>query len=241
MKKLLVAVIATTAFCGAPALAADMPVKAPPVAPIFNWSGCYVGGNGGYGWANKDWTFVPNIPVGSHTANGWTAGGQIGCDWQANPTWILGARVMYNWADLSGSNIETAFTGHTVNTQVRGFGTAVVRAGWQANPSWLFYGLGGLAWINDKHWEANRNTGLVEAISGTITRFGFDVGVGAEYLINPNWSFFVEYDYMRFGTRRVDFAFVANPGIEQFDIRQNMQKILVGLNWRWSGLVQARY
>jgi opacity protein-like surface antigen len=52
MKKLLVAVVATAAFCGAPALAADMPVKAPPIAPIFNWSGFYVGGTVGYAWGS---------------------------------------------------------------------------------------------------------------------------------------------------------------------------------------------
>ena len=230
-------------FGAAPiASAADrMVMKAPPAA-VANWSACYVGINGGYASAPKDWTFIDGtfVPVGSHTAKGWAAGGQIGCDWQVNSIWVLGARVMYDWADLTGSNIETAFTGHTVNTQVRGFGTAVARAGWQANPSLVFYVLGGLAWVHDKHWEANRTTGGIDGL-GYTTRVGFDVGVGAEYLINPNWSVFVEYDYMGFGTRRVDLNLVVAPGIEQYDIKQSLQKVLVGLNWRWNSAGLGRW
>ena len=50
MKKFIVAGIAAAAFCGAPALAADMPVKAPYAAPVFNWTGFYIGAHAGYAW-----------------------------------------------------------------------------------------------------------------------------------------------------------------------------------------------
>ncbi len=54
MKKFLLATVGSIALLGmaAPALAADMAVKAPPPAPlpvIYNWSGFYIGGNGGWG------------------------------------------------------------------------------------------------------------------------------------------------------------------------------------------------
>src|SRR5436853_34415 len=48
MKKILLASVAITAFCAAPALAADMPVKAPATPAAFDWSGFYVGGDAGW-------------------------------------------------------------------------------------------------------------------------------------------------------------------------------------------------
>ena len=53
MKKILLSTVGLIALgVTAPALAADMAVKAPPPAPlpvIYNWSGFYIGANGGWG------------------------------------------------------------------------------------------------------------------------------------------------------------------------------------------------
>jgi outer membrane immunogenic protein len=77
------------------ATAADLrpvPYKAPPAPPppLYSWSGCYIGGNIGGGWASKSAndvagivTGVPGADLGSHTASGVIGGGQIGCDYQA--------------------------------------------------------------------------------------------------------------------------------------------------------------
>src|ERR1700739_623595 len=60
MKKVLLAAAGRVALSVAPALAADLPArtytKAPAiVAPIYNWSGFYVGLNGGGGASPKCW------------------------------------------------------------------------------------------------------------------------------------------------------------------------------------------
>ena len=59
MKKFLLATIGSATLLGvaAPALAADMPVKAAPpvVAPIYSWAGFYIGANGGWGSSHKCW------------------------------------------------------------------------------------------------------------------------------------------------------------------------------------------
>ncbi len=48
-EKAFIAGIAAAAFCGVPALAADMVVKAPKApTPVLGWTGCYVGGEVGY-------------------------------------------------------------------------------------------------------------------------------------------------------------------------------------------------
>jgi opacity protein-like surface antigen len=66
MKKLAI-VIAAIALIGTPAFAADMarkmPVKAPPPpppAPVYSWTGLYLGGHVGGVWANVDYTHINN-------------------------------------------------------------------------------------------------------------------------------------------------------------------------------------
>jgi len=86
MKKFLFAGVGSAVFLGmaAPALAADMAVKAAPppvVAPIYSWAGFYIGGNGGWGSSHKCWdvtnfpgaTVVPAFREGCHDATGGTA------------------------------------------------------------------------------------------------------------------------------------------------------------------------
>jgi outer membrane immunogenic protein len=70
-------------------MATKMPAKAPPPAPapVYSWTGCYIGGNVGGGWAGKSFTEGAHSTLvgardGSHTASGWLGGGQVGCDYQ---------------------------------------------------------------------------------------------------------------------------------------------------------------
>ena len=98
MKKLLLGAVGLVAMgISAPASAADLAArpytKAPPpvVAPVYDWSGFYVGINGGGGWSRRCWdlfstTVSPGVvttlpalaPEGCHNTSGGTAGGQIG-------------------------------------------------------------------------------------------------------------------------------------------------------------------
>ena len=125
MKK-LATVIAAIALIGTPAFAADMavkmPVKAPPPAPLYSWTGWYVGGNVGYSWgdANTDLSgngevitaFGPTNPVTpfafggpSNTAqlNGVIGGGQIGYNYQFSPNGVLGFEADFQGSGERGS------------------------------------------------------------------------------------------------------------------------------------------
>ena len=125
MKKLFLATVALAALGTATsASAADLArrtyTKAPPmIAAVYDWSGFYIGGNGGYGSAGKCWDFIPstvagvptgaaNVGEGCHDADGGTAGGQIGYRWQ-NASWVYGLEAQGNWADFKGSNVSTQF------------------------------------------------------------------------------------------------------------------------------------
>src|SRR5438477_5376438 len=97
MKKFLLGAVALVAFA-APASAADLAArpytKAPPmIAAMYDWSGFYVGVNGGWGSSRKCWdaqaagVFIGG--EGCHDATGGTAGGQVGYRWQAS-SWVFG-------------------------------------------------------------------------------------------------------------------------------------------------------
>jgi outer membrane immunogenic protein len=111
MKKLFLAGIAAASLCGAPALAADMAVKAPPepvAAPAYGWTGFYIGGNVGEGWSDNRWIstgipgFVsPGFVDAAYTASGFLGGLQGGYNYQFGWT-VLGIEGDWDWGGLPG-------------------------------------------------------------------------------------------------------------------------------------------
>jgi outer membrane immunogenic protein len=225
------------------ASAADIPApiyKAPPATVVVrNWTGCYIGGNGGYGWGHKDFISVAGVDLGSHTADGWVVGGQVGCDYQTGP-WVFGVRGMFDWADMTGSHIGPTGTA-VFNTRVRSFETAVGRAGYTISPNTLVYALGGFAWVQDRHWITTVTPGD-EIGNANVTRTGYTVGAGLEHMFAPSWSAFIEYDYIHCGCvipiTPVPGGSLPLPpvlgGSTEVDIKQNVSLILVGVNYRFA-------
>jgi outer membrane immunogenic protein len=114
MKKVLLVTASLIALgAAAPAVAADLAArpytKAPAmIAAVYDWSGFYIGANGGWGSSRSSWDFLPGVLTfgeGSHDASGGTVGGQVGYRWQAG-TWVFGVEAQGNWADFKGSNIS---------------------------------------------------------------------------------------------------------------------------------------
>jgi len=97
-------------------------------------------------------------------------------------------------------------------------------------------------------WVGVPQTGCNNIEANTnATRLGWTVGIGLEYMFAPNWSLFVEYDYLDFGTASVFFGFPAGsiPPSNTYQITQHIQAILAGINFRFSfgggEIVAARY
>ena len=116
MKKFLLGTVGLIALgMAAPATAADLAArpytKAPPpvVAPIYDWTGFYIGGNGGWGQSNSCLNFVDafgfDFADGCRSRSGGLVGGQIGYRWQANQ-WVFGLEAQGDWADLSNQRIS---------------------------------------------------------------------------------------------------------------------------------------
>src|ERR1022692_3026482 len=102
MKKIAIAIASIAALIGTPALAADLPLKAPPPppAPAASWTGFYVGAALGGKWADTTWTTTslvssfPEVIDASSPRNyqpsGLRAGGYAGYNWQLASRWVGG-------------------------------------------------------------------------------------------------------------------------------------------------------
>ena len=240
MRNLLV-LAGLTVFSGA-ALAADIarPVyKAPPAGALpvaYDWTGFYVGGHVGYGWAEKDWRDAFGLNV-ANKGNGFLGGGQVGFNYQIGQ-FVLGAEGDFSWTGINGGSNVVGIVpppGGTFNTNVNWTSTLTGRLG-IAFDRWLVYGKGGVAWANDS-FSTNRYT-LPATVGVKETRIGWTVGAGVEYAFAPAWTAKLEYNYMDFGNRAVAFA----PGTST-DIDQQVHAVKLGVNYKFGfpGLVNARY
>ncbi|MFH1342263.1 MAG: outer membrane beta-barrel protein [Pseudomonadota bacterium] len=250
MKKLLLGTVGLVALgMAAPASAADMAArpytKAPPViASIYNWSGFYVGVNGGWGSSHKSWDFVTPAGVfvasdGSHDATGGTIGGQIGYRWQASQ-WVFGLEAQGNWADFHGRNQSPFALAITNDTRVDAFGLFTGQIGVAFNNA-LLYVKGGAAVTSDRYRQLATVTGLPLTNTVDDTRWGGVVGVGLEYGFAPNWSFAVEYDHMFMQDKTYTFTDTTGVFFGTERIRQDVDLVTARVNYRWGGPVVARY
>ena len=213
-----------------------MPTKAPvaaPVAPPPTWTGCYIGVNIGGGWARERYTdplaAVPaDAPLGSHTASGVVGGGQVGCDYQFG-NFVIGAQGMFDASDMKGNHVLLG-EGDLFDTRIPWFATATGRLGYAFQPSFLLYVKGGGAWKRQE--ETITDLGVVEGLA-TVNRSGWVVGGGFEWQFFPGWSFFAEYNFMDFGTKRIAFAV---PGDLPFplDVREDISVVMAGVNYRFN-------
>jgi outer membrane immunogenic protein len=223
-----------------PLNAADMPLKArpaPPTPSIYNWSGFYVGGNVGYGWAKDTggpWNsvfdpsgaFLEYLALGGNvlpgvTPRGTFGGVQVGYSWQFASSWVIGLV-----ADLQTSNLHgygagysppnlNAQTVQTNDAKIGWIGTARGKVGMAVN-NWLFYGTGGLAYGRVRStvaftcYSAPCDVTVWEG-SSSGTKPGWAAGAGVEVGLSPNWTIGLEYLYVNLGS--IDTRTVTGPGV----------------------------
>jgi outer membrane immunogenic protein len=243
MKKMLLVTASLVALgAAAPAMAADLAArpysKAPPlVQAAYNWSGFYVGLNGGGGTSHKCWDLVPGGSEGCHDATGGTVGGQLGYRWQAGPI-VFGVEAQGNWADFTGDNISQVF-GDRNRTKIDAFGLFTGQVGYAWNNA-LLYVKGGAAVVDDKYTIVT-NPGSVLLASTNETRWGGVVGVGLEYGFAPSWSFGLEYDHLFLGTQSNTFVTPVGALFQTDNIRQDVDLFTARVNYHFGGPIVARY
>lgn len=192
---------------GGNAFAADLPPRPAPlpppqapaafVPPVYDWTGIYLGINGGWGWGNGKWTVAPNaaFPVGVSSTlndNGGFVGGTLGANFQTG-AFVFG--VEGDW-DYSGINTQssavicnatgTCQTGNNWLATVRG------RAG-VAFDRVLFYGTAGGAFANVQT--------TYNGVTASHDQAGWTAGIGAEAAaLTGNWTAKLEYLYVNIGS-----------------------------------------
>jgi outer membrane immunogenic protein len=255
MKKFLLGAVSLFAMATT-AIAADLPARpmsrapSPMIAAVYDWTGFYVGANGGYGSSRKCFDAAGTVgvallvPVRDNCGNatGALAGGQIGYNWQTGG-WVFGVELQGDWADLKGSapSLLPAFAGTTARARIDGIGLFTGRVGYAWNSA-LLYVKGGGAVAADHYNTFVTATGAPLS-AGSETRWGAVAGAGIEFGFAPNWSVALEYDHMFMGTRNVTLVIpagapAANP-VER--IHQDVDMGTVRINYRWGGPVIAKY
>jgi outer membrane immunogenic protein len=252
MKKLTFLAAAAIAIGAAvPAVAADLPARTytkAPVAipsPLYDWSGFYIGINGGGGFSHKCWDLDVNPggrvgPEGCHDATGGTVGGQIGYRWQMT-NWVFGLEAQGNWADFRGDNISQVLPAFRNQSRIDAFGLFTGQIGYAWNNA-LLYVKGGAAVTDDRYRAFSVSTGALTDTANE-TRWGAAIGAGFEYGFAPNWSFGLEYDHLFLGANNVNFTTPAGVFDVTDRIRQDVDLFLVRFNYKFGGPgpVVARY
>jgi high affinity Mn2+ porin len=238
-----------------PAVAADLPVKAPPSSTPFDWTGFYFGGNVGFATASSNWLATevgapaPAL-VGTvdlfNSYNAFKGTGSFFHGLQAGYNAMLPSRLVVGFeADLTAPSviagdqlISSPLIGQAdYNDTVLLSGTARGRIGY-AFDRWMAYGTGGFTWAYDKLTRTqllgtpaggSASAGTEE--SAFLWRFGWTAGTGVEVPIGPKWTAKAEYLYSDFGRGGVTFP----AGAQRFDSDLVTQTVKVGVNYHLGG------
>jgi len=226
MKKLAFTLLALAAF-GGPAAAADIAARPytkapPPVAVAASWTGCYVGGGGGYGmWNQENKTFidVPRQQLTDTLTNGgrgYFGTVQGGCDYQFADRFVIGAFADYDFGSLKGK-ITNDFVneGGSAGTEKMSSAWSVGgRVGWIALPGLLTYFSAGYTEATFDRINFNFNSpGFFGVPNGIAmdkrTYKGYFIGAGDEYALNflPGLFWKTEYRFSQFDTRTDPYLF----------------------------------
>jgi len=258
------ALFATTTL----ASAADLAVKAPPIAapaPIWSWTGFYIGAHVGAGWGETESTLtgfaVPAIPIAINnlsfpfsqtSSSGFLGGVQAGYNWQAG--WaVIGVQGDFAGADIKGTSPCIVILSCTTKTDW--LATVSGRLGAVVLDRGLVYAKGGAAWMNTRHSVNLPGFGgllgaveRAELTSRETTHFGWLVGLGTEWQVTPNWTAFIEYNYLQFDRKNETFAI--NPVLTartlvnvNADLKNTLSIAKVGVNYKfnWGAPVVAKY
>ena len=236
------------ALTGVSALAADIA----PEPMMYDWSGFYIGVNGGYGWGEKESVEITETDlitgldfgtrdVGDLKLKGFFGGGQAGFNIQS------GALVFGIEGDIQASDIDGDFGPNVLPFQsaptysgsgdIDWFGTVRGRLGWAFDRG-LLYVTGGIAFADvDLEVDFIDSQGQNARLHDDGTRTGFALGGGGEWALSDRWSAKLEYQFLDFGEKALD-APVRNLADVPFSLRTNkidtqIHTVRLGVNFHF--------
>jgi outer membrane immunogenic protein len=206
-----------------PAVVPDV-FTAPPAFPavrLYNWTGAYVGINGGGAWARPDWTSVPDATSGTYNLSGGLAGGTLGYNLQTNEPFVWSVEGDFAWSGVRGT-VPPASCVPSCEMQSNWLGTARLRLGY-AFDTIMPYATAGAAFSR-----------LVASTAGapfgteSKNNLGWTLGLGVEFVVWGLWTAKAEYLYADFNGFSCNVACGGGP--ISFNVRENI--VRVGLNYR---------
>lgn len=165
---------------------------APPVATVYDWSGIYVGLQGGWGGgdSNVDDNGLTALDT-SFDVDGGFLGGVVGAQWQYGSV-VLGLEGEMNWSDIDG---DTDVGGNNIiGTEINWFGSANLKLGY----AWdriLLYGTGGVAYANI---DTSQDFLGID-FSESEDHIGYTLGAGIDYAVTDAVIVGAQYRYYDFG------------------------------------------
>jgi outer membrane immunogenic protein len=244
-------VLATAALTAtSPAFADDL-AAIPTIVPAapFSWTGCYIGGNFGFGVGDDGTTGLSGTTT-NFSATGFMGGGQIGCDHQLAPRWVVGVEGQADWTNLNNTRAGTVrypAIGLTVPSQDTinndFLATLTVRLGYSIVDHVLVFAKGGAAWTDEKYAIAFTippfsvrglpPQGFAAAdASATRTLTGWTIGTGLDWAFAPHWSATLEYDYYDFGDRG-ELLTDPNTTVNVYSLKDRINTVTVGVNYHF--------
>jgi outer membrane immunogenic protein len=247
--------LASTSLSFAADLATKAPIYAP--APVWSWTGFYLGAHVGAGWGTTESTLTSvsgggvvtpvGLPIAQNSRSGFLGGGQLGYNWQSG--WaVFGVQGDIAGMDVKGTTPCILYASCTAKSDW--LATVTGRFGGVVADRTLVYVKGGAAWMHTDH-TLSANIGILGgpgtafSMSSSSNAFGWTLGLGAEYAFDHNWSAFIEYDYIDFDKKSIgfDFSALGAPAgtVANVDIKNKLSIAKVGLNYKFGGPVVARY
>jgi outer membrane immunogenic protein len=232
--------------------AADLALKAAPApAPVWSWTGFYVGANVGAGWGTTETSLTSisagalgaaafNIPLAQNSRSGFLGGGQAGYNYQSG--WaVFGIQGDIAGLDVNGTTPCLEVISCTSKSDW--LATVTGRIGGVLADRALIYVKGGAAWMHDNQTATVSSAlggiggGLLGTgtLSASSTAQGWLLGFGTEYAFSNNWSAFVEYDYIDFQGANVAFPVTGVPGaFVNADVANKLSIAKVGVNYKFA-------
>lgn len=223
--------LASTAFFvgvaganAADAIVYQEPAPIVQAAPVFSWTGAYIGGQVGYGWGRS--TFSDEVDTLRVKPDGFLGGLYAGYNFDMGNNFVLGVDgdVTYNDLEAGYSETDPDFDiTANVNSKLRWSGAVRARMG-VAMDRWMPYIAGGVAFGSVKN-SASISDGMESiGVSQSKTLTGWTAGAGVDYAATDNVIVRLEYRYTDYGHKdfRVgneDFSFEARNKFKTHDIR----------------------
>jgi high affinity Mn2+ porin len=209
------------------AVAADLPLKAPVLKTVYDWTGFYIGGHIGYGGGSLGPGTNPLPEQGvvlPHSITGLIGGYQAGYSRQFSNHVVLGVEAD---ATFTSPTDPAARAPAPFNATIDYVGTLRGRIGY-AFGTVMPYATGGFAWGHSSI-DIPDAAGKVFATPGQY-QAGWTAGAGVEFAVSGNWSAKVEYDYIDLSRRNIDLSSLGLPTI---GVDPKMQMVQLGLNYRF--------